>query len=231
VGYTVIALNHIVQSKFTNSVPDLALQKRDGVIILKRLTIILDEAGEKGCGLTNNNTNELSTYDLIAIQPTTTNAFSQACLQLSVPGPLTTHIISLDLASSPRLPFYLKHTLVRTAIRNGAVFEMAYAPAVANADSGSNVGVDVEAHKRNWWANARELMRVTKGKNVLVSGAAQTLSELRAPLDVANLITLLDVAQDSARNALEATPKSLVLRAQTRKTYRAVLSEPALILP
>lgn len=51
VGYTVIAVNHVIQSKFQGAIPDFALRKRDGVIILKRLTIILDEAGEKGCGL------------------------------------------------------------------------------------------------------------------------------------------------------------------------------------
>lgn len=51
VGYTAIAVNHIVQSKFQGAIPDLSLRKRDGVIILKRLTIVLDEAGEKGCGL------------------------------------------------------------------------------------------------------------------------------------------------------------------------------------
>ena len=52
VGYTVIAINHVVQSKFQGgALPDFALRKREGVIILKRLTIIIDEAGEKGCGL------------------------------------------------------------------------------------------------------------------------------------------------------------------------------------
>jgi hypothetical protein len=52
VGYTVIAINHIVQSKFQSAIPDFGLKKRDGIIILKRLTIIGDEAGEKaGFGL------------------------------------------------------------------------------------------------------------------------------------------------------------------------------------
>lgn len=51
VGYTVIAVNHVVQSKFQAAIPDFALRKREGIIILKRLTIVLDDAGEKGCGL------------------------------------------------------------------------------------------------------------------------------------------------------------------------------------
>lgn len=50
VGYTVIAVNHVVQSKFQGAIPDFALRKYDGVIILKRLTIVLGDE-EKGCGL------------------------------------------------------------------------------------------------------------------------------------------------------------------------------------
>jgi len=192
------------------------------VIILRRLTIVLDEASEKGFGLTNNNASSLASYDIISLLPTTQTSFSLACLTHSMPGPLTAHIISLDLFSQPRLPFYLKHTLIRTAIRNGAVFEIPYAPALSPND---------EHKRRNWWANAREVVRVTHGKGILLSGGGQTVADLRAPLDVANLATLLGIAQNLARDALSTTPKSLVLRAQTRKTYRAVLSEPKLILP
>jgi ribonuclease P/MRP protein subunit RPP1 len=95
-----------------------------------------------------------------------------------MPGPLTAHIISLDLSSQPRLPFYLKHTLIRTAIRNGAVFEIPYALALSPND---------EHKRRNWWANAREVARVTHGKSILLSGGGQTIADLRAPLDVANV--------------------------------------------
>lgn len=113
-----------------------------------------------------------------------------ACLTHSLPTPLTAHIISLPL-TIPRLPFYLKHTLVRTAIKNGAVFEINYVgalggdndPALANAgfaESGPSA-------KRNWWASARDLVRVTKGKGLLVSGGVVSDAELRAPRDVANL--------------------------------------------
>lgn len=109
--------------------------------------------------------------------PTTQNALSLSCLTFTLPGPLTAHIISLDLASAPRLPFFLKHTLIRTAIRNGAVFELVYSPAIGGDEN----------KRRNWWANARELIRVTNGKNIIISGGAGALADLRAPLDVSNL--------------------------------------------
>lgn len=58
VGYTVLAFNQIVETKVDPKIhtnildPLLAqLRRREGVLYLKRLTIVLDEASEKGNGL------------------------------------------------------------------------------------------------------------------------------------------------------------------------------------
>jgi ribonuclease P/MRP protein subunit RPP1 len=56
------------------------------------------------------------------------------------------------------------------------VFEAAYAEAVGD-----------ETERRNWWGGARELMGVTKGKGLLLSGGTSEDREARAPMDVANL--------------------------------------------
>jgi len=109
--------------------------------------------------------------------------------------------------------------MIRTALRNGAVFEIPYASALDSAA------------KRNWWAAAREVVRVTKGKGLIVTGGGMEVADLRGPKDIGNLITFLGLAQNLAHDAATSTPKSLVLRAQTRKTYRAVFSEPKLVIP
>lgn len=109
----------------------------------------------------------------------------------TLPSPLTAHIISLPL-TLPRLPFRLKHTVVRTALRNGAVFEISYGGALgheADASFGQSGGGGGESAKRNWWAAAREVVRVTKGKSgslIISSGVANGV-DLRAPRDVGNL--------------------------------------------
>lgn len=41
--------------------------------------------------------------------------------------------------------------------------------------------------KRNWWAAAREVIRVTKGKGVIVSGGITNEADLRNPRDIINL--------------------------------------------
>jgi ribonuclease P/MRP protein subunit RPP1 len=58
VGYTVLAFNQCIKSKvepktFLNVLDPLIRQvkKRQGIIYLKRLTILLDEDSEKGFGL------------------------------------------------------------------------------------------------------------------------------------------------------------------------------------
>jgi len=195
------------------------LRKREGVLILKRLTIELDGESEKGFGLTQASTHLFNSYDIISLRPTTPSTLSLACLTHTAPSSLTAHIISLPLTSPQSLR--LKHTLVRTAIKNGAVFEIEYSGALEDNDS----------ERRNWWAGAREITRVTKGKSIVVSGGSESYQLLRAPRDAGNLLTLTGLAQDQAHHAATTTPKSLILRAQTRRTYRAILSEPKLIMP
>ncbi|KAG9309685.1 PHP domain-like protein [Chiua virens] len=239
-GYTVIALNQTVDRKIdpkahVNIIDALLpqLKHRPGIVFLKRLTIHIDEDSEKGFGLTTANAAIADAYDLIALAPTSAATFSAACLTHSQPSPLTAHIITLPL-TLPRLPFHLKHTLVRTAIKNGTVFEINYAGALGDPES-SHAAPSVTdtglTAKRHWWAAAREVVRVTKGKGIVVSGGVIGEADYRAPRDVQNLITLLGLAPNLAHDACAVTPKSLVLRAQTRKTYRAVLSEPRVVVP
>lgn len=141
----------------------------------------------------NANIPMFNSYDLISLLPTSATTFSLACLTHSLPSQLTAHIISLPL-TLPRLPFRMKHTLIRTALKNGAVFEINYIgalggendPCLVNADAAIN---DSSA-KRNWWAASRELCRVTKGKGILVSSGAVADADLRAPRDIGNMYAM-----------------------------------------
>ncbi|EIW78115.1 PHP domain-like protein [Coniophora puteana RWD-64-598 SS2] len=237
-GYNVIAFSQTVYSKLdqkthANVLDSLVSQlaKRPGIVFLKRLNIILDADSEKGFGLTNANLSLVEPYDLISLTPTTASTFSLACLTHSLPSALTAHVISLPL-TAPRLPFHLKHTLVRTAIKNGAVFEINYAGALgSDGDGSSSADASGASSKRNWWAAAREIVRVTKGKGLIVSGGVVDDADFRAPRDVANLVALLGLAQNVAHDCSTTSPKSLVLRAGTRRTYRAVFSEPTVVIP
>lgn len=120
--------------------------------------------------------------------------------------------------------------MTRTALRNGAVFEIQYASALDSAT------------KRNWWAAAREVVRVTKGKGLVVTGGGMGVADLRAPRDIGNLyvtsfdfvsplligsirITFLGLAQNLAHDAATSTPKSLILRARAHLSSLFILRQ------
>ncbi|KAF8635748.1 hypothetical protein AX15_000360 [Amanita polypyramis BW_CC] len=196
-GYTVLAFTQTIYKNFdvkthVNVLDTLIprLRPRSGILYLKRLNIILDEDSEKGFGLINANTTHFLSYDILSLTPTNATTFSLACLTHTVPSPLTAHIISLPL-TLPRFNFYLKHTLIRTALKNGAAFEITYAGSLGAqhdavlADAGfAEAGQNA---KRNWWANAREVVRVTKGKGFVTSSGVANEADLRAPRDIQNL--------------------------------------------
>ncbi|KAF8875768.1 hypothetical protein BD779DRAFT_1804513 [Infundibulicybe gibba] len=96
------------------------LRKRPRIVFLKWLNNILDHDNEKGFGLINANTQLFNGYDLIGLIPVNQATFSLACPTHSLPSPLIAHIITLPL-TLPRLSLRLKHPLVRTALKNGAV--------------------------------------------------------------------------------------------------------------
>lgn len=108
-------------------------------------------------------------------------AFQKACLELSQPGVNQVTIISLPLHQGPKMPFYLKRSLVKTALRNGAVvsqrscslnrrgtslirsnnyiiqFEIPYAAALIGHPTDSSAS---RRTRQNFLTNARELVRV-----------------------------------------------------------------------
>jgi ribonuclease P/MRP protein subunit RPP1 len=96
------------------------------------------------------NVSLFNSYDLLALIPTTHTCFTLACLTHSLPSNLTAHIISLPL-TLPRLPYHLKHTVVRTAIKNGAVFEINYVGAIG----GENDPLIVDANVAESGSNAK----------------------------------------------------------------------------
>ncbi|KAI3626186.1 hypothetical protein CBS9595_001547 [Malassezia furfur] len=186
-----------------------------------------DNLIKSGTGFVTANSNALLQYDLLSVMPLTDAAFQHACITLSELKPFSVDIITLDLAASPRLPFHLKRSTVGAALANGVVFEITYGDAL----DPSREARDVPTARRNLFSNARDLLRVTNGKGVIFSSGALAAMSLRAPYDVMNLATLMGMTATSAKDTLSATCRSLMIRAQTRQTFRGAVSrlsvEPA----
>lgn len=156
------------------------------------MTLVLNEEsmGKGGHGMTAGSTSALLTYDILAGQAFNDASFSLLCLSLSELKPGSIDIITIDLSVSPRLPFFLKRSTVNAAIANGVVFEICYSKVVNKGDAA--VGEEgLSKARRNIISGARDILRVTNGKNVIFSSGATDILGLRGPNDVINLYVIL----------------------------------------
>ncbi|XP_056285063.1 ribonuclease P protein subunit p30 [Pseudoliparis swirei] len=135
--------------------------------VLNRLTVVMSDASHF-----RPNATEYRGFDLLAVQPTTEKLFHAACLLYDV------DIICISVTE--KLPFFFKRAPVNGAIDRGVVFEVSYSAAIRDS-----------TRRRYTIANAVSLMESCKGKNVILSSAAEKPLELRGPYDITNLLLLL----------------------------------------
>ncbi|KAG0368339.1 RNase P subunit p30-domain-containing protein [Gamsiella multidivaricata] len=206
-GYQAIAYNYEITGKMPNNhVNPVTKLNLPGVNLKQysRLTLVVDDISQN-YGLNTGNPG-VSTYDIIAVQPTNEKLFQAAC------GTFEVDIISLDM--SARLPFYLKHSTVGLAVERGIYFELCYSAAIRDTNA-----------RRNLISNAQSLIRVTRGKNIILSSQAMKAMELRGPYDIVNFGTLLGLNQAVAKDCLSSHCRAVVMHAETRRnTTRAVIS-------
>ncbi|KAI8925613.1 RNase P subunit p30-domain-containing protein [Entophlyctis helioformis] len=158
------------------------------------------------CVSQSSNSQIIASYDLVSVQPMTEKLFQAACQQLDV------DLITLDMGT--RLPFYFKGPTINAAIQRGVAFEITYSQGIRDATA-----------RRHLFSNAAALVRVTKGKHIVLSSAAAHAIELRGPFDVMNLATIFGMNMAQAKAAMTDTVRSVLLHAATRKdSYRGVLS-------
>ena len=141
----------------------------------------------------------LSSYDLVAINP------GDAETLRAVTSSGLADVISLDLTSG-RLPFPLRSELVASVLASGAVFEVDYSPAIRDASL-----------RRFFGANLASLLRLTRGKGILLSSGAKTALELRNPHDAAAIASALGgLSPDRALLAMGKTVAHVLSRAEMR---------------
>ncbi|KAL6653402.1 hypothetical protein ACP70R_008980 [Stipagrostis hirtigluma subsp. patula] len=170
-----------------------------------RITLSLDSAAAAASALAPSAARLLRTYDLVAARPLTQAAFDHLCQvqcqQLD--------LISIDF--SRRLPFRLKLPMVKIALQRGLHFEIAYSPIISADDINS---------RRNLLSDAKLLVDWTKGKNIIISSAAHTATEIRGPYDVINLCAyLLGLPMQRAKAAISTNCRSLISKALRKKHF------------
>ncbi|WVR05131.1 hypothetical protein IAU60_002143 [Kwoniella sp. DSM 27419] len=178
--------------------------------------------------MTGQNVNALKQYDILSVAPTSDKAFQLACTDMSNPGPNQISIITLPLHERP-FTFRYNRKQMRQAQRNGVVFELLYSAALFPPPSTSPE--TVRRYRQNFLSNAREVVRITGGKGVIFSSGPGGDNSLRGALDIVNLGTMIGMPANLAREAVSAAPRAVLLRAQARKTFKAVMTTPRIVPP
>ncbi|MBW0496496.1 hypothetical protein O181_036211 [Austropuccinia psidii MF-1] len=212
------------------------------ILQLSRLTLVMDEKGPSGAkgvfGFASSQATYLSQYSILSLMPLDSVAFSHACLSLSTPSPTGIDLISLDLASSSKLPFQMQLSTVSQALKNHVLFELNYSPTTsANrylSYSSTNFPIVASSTncRRNLVSGAKDLIRVTNcGKGLVISSGAKTWSELRSGDDVVNFMNVVGISHEFAKKATTANPKAIVSKARsTRLTHKGVISNPIVVV-
>lgn len=139
-GYTVIALNNIIEpkhlpstkskSKINNNLHNNTITENPinlsllpyppppSLTILTRATLILDDSAVSSAFAQKLPALSLD-YDILAVRPTTERSILLACTSYD-----SVNLISFDL--STRLPCFLRHKTIGAAIARGIVFEIIY---------------------------------------------------------------------------------------------------------
>nr|XP_036858830.1 ribonuclease P protein subunit p30 isoform X4 [Manis javanica] len=206
VGYSVVAVNHVVEfkekkqeiekplavSELFTTLPIVQGKSRP-IKILTRLTIIVSDPSH--CNVLRATSSKVRLYDIVAVFPKTEKLFHVACTHLDV------DLVCITVTE--KLPFYFKRPPINVAIDRGVGFELVYSPAIKDSTM-----------RRYTISNALNLMPICKGKPL----------EIRGPYDVANLGLLFGLSENDAKAAVSTNCRAVLLHGETRKTAFGIIS-------
>lgn len=212
-GYATVAINYVFEpdSKKKTPVPrptPVSELIQDPPIvqgcsrpirILNRLTIMMSDSSHYRASCP-----EYRQFDLLAIQPQTDKLFLSACM--------TYDIDIICISVTEKMPFFYKRAPVTGALERGVAFEVSYSAALRDSTL-----------RRYTISNAMFLTDTCKGKNVIVSSAAEKPLELRGPYDVMNLSQIFGLSEKDSKDTVSTTCRSVVLHGESRKTAGGVI--------
>lgn len=153
-----------------------------------------------------------SNYDILAASPLNEKMLLAACSNMDI------DIICFDFES--KIPFHLKHSVLGVAVKRGIYFEIPYSSSL----HGTNWFILDSSIRRNWILNCHNLIRATRGKNIIISSKCERVMDLRGPSDLMNMMTFLGLKQDEAKKCVSDHPQQVIKKAALRKhSYRGAI--------
>ncbi|VDD87360.1 unnamed protein product [Enterobius vermicularis] len=158
-------------------------------------------------------------YDILAIRTTG----EQTLQTLSRKGDFV-DIVTFHQNSSP-VTWLTKSKLIQSCVTAGISFEISYAEALKDSSRRRSVTILNCVKPSTVLTTGRQLMAATRGgRGVIVDSGAEEMIDLRGPYDVANLSILFGISSENTRKLLSGNAKSVLLRAEARKTLKGALA-------
>ncbi|XP_076918333.1 protein GAMETOPHYTE DEFECTIVE 1-like [Bidens hawaiensis] len=161
-----------------------------------RITVVVENPAQGAC--LNSGNPVLKSYNIVAVRPLKQEVFDLACKSYEV------DIIAIDFSETR---FRLKQPLIKAAIERGVCFEITYS------------GLLDAQLRRQMISNAKLLVDWTRGKNIIFSSAAASVTEFRGPYDVANLACLLGFSMEGAKVSVSKTCRTLLENSLRKKKF------------
>jgi RNase P/RNase MRP subunit p30 len=115
----------------------------------------------------------LNSFDIVSVRPGNIKVFAHLCKTADI------DIITLDFTH--RLPFPLNKKLLDEAVKRGIHFEIIYSPVIG----------PVAGARREVFSNTRVFIQYLRGRSLILSSGADSIGQLRGPMDVCNIGKLL----------------------------------------
>lgn len=122
--------------------------------------------------------------------------------------------MSIDL--TVRFPTHFKFKMLSVAISRGVKIEVCYSQGILASDASA---------RRNLINNVVQLVRVTRGRGLLISSEAKSVLGVRAPSDVINLASVWGLGKEKGKDGLTKEARSVVEFAKLKRTsYRGAVN-------
>lgn len=223
-GYNYIGINFILQenARIPNNpkeinpieIKELKEQfKRDfpELRLYTRLTLTFNEPSQ--CqGLSK----VRSLFDIVAVRPT-----SEKALQL-VAGGLDVDLISLNMSS--RLPFYLKHKTVGSAVDKGIKFEICYSQMVSGPagystlNDSNGLSSTASMARKSFLNNVIQLIRASRSRGLVVSSGATQPLQVRNAHDILNFLQTVGLDRSKSKSCISTNPERALVSGRLRVT-------------
>lgn len=225
-GYTHIAINFTLNENVrlpnnAQEINPIQIQKlkehfKEGfpkLRLFSRLTMVVNEPSQcQGLSKVQN------LFDLIAIQPTSEKGLQLATTNLDI------DLISFNMSN--KLPFFLKHKTIGSAVEKGIKFEICYSPlisgpagySVQSANENMSLSKTALLVRKNFFNNVLQLIRASRSKGLIVSSGATQPLQARNLSDILNLLKTVGLDNSRAKSCVSDTPEKVLVNGRLKIT-------------